>query len=52
MCRSFGAHIATLDLQPDLGICIAKTGGPAHWSVWGRPLQLERCVTDVVEVTT
>src|ERR1700709_1856590 len=28
-----GGHIATLDMQPDLGICIAKTGGPAHWSV-------------------
>lgn len=47
-----GGHIAALDLQPDLGICIAKTGGPAHWSVWGRPLQLESCVTDVVEATT
>jgi hypothetical protein len=47
-----GGHIATLDLQPDLGICIAKTGGAAHWSVWGRPLQLESCVTDVVEATT
>jgi hypothetical protein len=47
-----GGHIATLNLLPDLGICIAKTGGPAHWSVWGRPLQLESCVTDVVEATT
>jgi hypothetical protein len=47
-----GGNIAALDLQPDLGICIAKTGGPAHWSVWGRPLQLESCVTDVVEATT
>ncbi len=47
-----GGHIATLHLQPDLGICIAKTGGAAHWSVWGRPLQLESCVTDVVEATT
>jgi len=47
-----GGHIATLDLQPGLGICIAKTGGPAHWSVWGRPVQLESCVTDVVEATT
>jgi hypothetical protein len=46
-----GGHIATLDLQPDLGLCVAKTGGPSHWSVWGRPLQLERCVTDVVEAT-
>lgn len=46
-----GGHIATLDLQPDLGLCVAKTGGPSHWSVWGRPLQLEGCVTDVVKAT-
>jgi hypothetical protein len=30
-----GGHIATIDLQPGLGICVAKTGGPEHWSVWG-----------------
>jgi hypothetical protein len=46
-----GGHVATLDLQPGVGLCVAKTGGPAHWSVWGRPLQLESCVTDVVEAT-
>lgn len=45
-----GGHIATVDLRPDLGICIAKTGGPAHWSVWGRPAQLEACIVDVEQV--
>lgn len=25
-----GENIATMDLQPGLGICVAKTGGPAH----------------------
>ena len=30
-----------------LGICVAKTAGPAHWSVWGRPDQLVTCVADV-----
>jgi len=42
-----GGHIATVDLRPGLGICVAKTGGPAHWSVWGRPTQLAGCVADV-----
>ncbi|HET6509573.1 MAG TPA: hypothetical protein VFG42_22440 [Baekduia sp.] len=46
-----GGHVAAIDLLPDLGLCVAKTGGPAHWSVWGRPLQLATCVTDVVEAT-
>lgn len=45
---TLGGHIATVELQPDLGICVAKTGGPAHWSVWGRPPQLAACITDVV----
>jgi hypothetical protein len=43
-----GGHVATIDLQPGLGICVSKTGGPAHWSVWGRPPQLAACVTEVV----
>jgi hypothetical protein len=46
-----GGHVATINLVPGLGLCIAKTGGPAHWSVWGRPLQLANCVTDVVKVS-
>lgn len=44
-----GGHVTILDLQPDLAICIAKTGGTAHWSVWARPLQLEQCTIDVVK---
>ena len=42
-----GGHVATMDLRPGFGVCVAKTGGPAHWSVWGRPPQLLACVTDV-----
>jgi len=41
-----GGHIATIELVPALGICVAKTAGPAHWSVWGRPDQLVMCVAD------
>lgn len=43
-----GGHVATLALRPGLGICVAKTGAPTHWSVWGRPTQLAACITDVV----
>ncbi len=46
-----GGHIAEMALKPDLGICVAPTGGPAHWSVWGRPAQLILCVADV-EIAT
>jgi hypothetical protein len=42
-----GEHIATMDLRPGVGICVAKTGGAAHWSVWGRPPQLLDCVADL-----
>lgn len=42
-----GGHIARLELQPGHGICVAKTGGPAHWSVWGRPAQLASCIADI-----
>lgn len=45
-----GGHVATLDLVADLGICVAKTGGPAHWSVWSRPAQVIACVTNVVRI--
>ncbi len=44
-----GGHVATIDLRPGLGICVSKTGGPAHWSVWGRPPQLAACVTEVAD---
>ena len=45
-----GGHVATVDLLPGSGICIAKTAGPAHWSVWGRPVHLVGCAVEVVEV--
>jgi hypothetical protein len=45
-----GGHIATVDLQPEFGICVAKTGGPAHWSVWGQPGRLASFVIDVEQV--
>lgn len=45
-----GGHVAHVDLLPGNGFCAAKTGGPAHWSVWGRPLQLAGAVVDVVSV--
>ena len=32
-----GDHVAELHLTPGHGICVAKTAGPLHWSVWGRP---------------
>lgn len=45
-----GTHVATLDLEPGHGICIADTSGPGHWSIWGVPTQLVAFVTDVQEV--
>jgi hypothetical protein len=26
------------------GVCVAKTGGPLHWSVWGHPAVLQAAV--------
>jgi hypothetical protein len=45
-----GGYVATMDLVPGMGICVAKTGAPAHWSVWGRPAQLATCVNDVANI--
>jgi hypothetical protein len=39
-----GDHVARLVLTPGHGICIAKTGGPLHWSVWGRPEVLQAAI--------
>lgn len=46
-----GGHVATMELTPGLGICVAKTACPAHWSVWGRPVQLQSCIAaaEIVE---
>lgn len=42
-----GTHIATLELQPGHGVCVADTGGPGHWSVWGIPTTLATFVTAI-----
>ena len=46
-----GTHVLTLELQPGLGVCVADTGGPGHWSIWGVPSQLLTSVTAVTAVT-
>lgn len=43
-----GTHVARVELRPGLGICIADTGGEGHWSIWGLPDQLARCVVETV----
>jgi hypothetical protein len=45
-----GTHVARVDLQPGHGVCVADTGGPGHWSVWGIPARLAECVVDVTQV--
>ena len=39
-----GDHVAELRLTPGDGICVARTAGPLHWSVWGRPEVLHDAV--------
>ena len=46
-----GGHVATMRLVPDIGFCVAKTGSPGHWSVWGRPPELVGCVERVWKPT-
>jgi hypothetical protein len=43
----FGGHVATMRLVPNVGFCVAKTGSPGHWSVWGRPVEFLDCVEAV-----
>lgn len=45
-----GTHIARVELRSGLGICLADTGSEGHWSVWGLPRHLARCVVDVEPV--
>jgi hypothetical protein len=44
-----GHSVAELRLMPGHGICVAKTGGPLHWSVWGRPDELQGAIRSFVE---
>jgi hypothetical protein len=43
-----GTHVARVELQPGLGICVADTGSEGHWSIWGLP---NRLAGRVVEAT-
>ena len=43
-----GDHVAELRLLPDRGICVAKTGGPMHWSVWAGPDVLQDAVATFI----
>ncbi len=45
-----GTHIATLQLEPGKGVCLADTGGAGHWSIRGIPAQPADFVVDVVGV--
>ena len=45
-----GTHVMTVDLRPGHGVCLANTGSPGHWSVWGLPPTLAGCVVDVVGI--
>lgn len=46
-----GTHIARLELKPHLGICFSDTGGPGHWSVWGRPDVLRDAIVELKPVS-
>jgi hypothetical protein len=41
-----GDRVAALRLIPGRGVCVAKTGGPLHWSVWGDPAVLQAAIAD------
>jgi hypothetical protein len=45
-----GTHLARVELQPNRGICLADTGSPGHWSIWGVPDQLAGCVVEMLPV--
>lgn len=50
-----GRFVAQVDLKPKhkskpTGICVADTGAPGHWSVWGTPTKLGRCLADIKAV--
>jgi hypothetical protein len=45
-----GRFVAELNLEPEHGFCLADTGQPGHWTLWGRPLQLLGSIVDIVHV--
>jgi hypothetical protein len=44
-----GDQAAELRLGPGRGLCVAKTGGPLHWSVWGDPAVLQAAISGYVD---
>jgi hypothetical protein len=48
--QHIGQLIAEVQLEPGSGFCWAHTGHPGHMTVWGRPLQLLDCVTDILQI--
>jgi hypothetical protein len=45
-----GMFVAELELEPGSGFCLADTGQPGHWTLWGRPLQLLSSIADILHV--
>jgi hypothetical protein len=45
-----GLFVAELNLEPGNGLCLADTGQPGHWTLWGRPLQLLGSIADILHV--
>jgi hypothetical protein len=45
-----GLFVAELELEPGSGFCLADTGQPGHWTLWGRPLQLLSSIADILHV--
>jgi hypothetical protein len=45
-----GMFVAELNPEPEHGFCLADTGQPGHWTLWGRPLQLLGSIVDIVHV--
>lgn len=41
--RRTPAHLAAVTLVSGEGLYLAKTGGPAHYTVWGEPELLSSC---------
>src|ERR1035437_1266604 len=47
--ESRAAGSGELLLPPGRGVCVAKTGGPLPWSVWGQPAALQAAITDYAD---
>ncbi len=45
-----GMFVAELSLEPGNGLCLADTGQPGHWTLWGRPLQLLGSIGDILHM--